>query len=148
MSVFALSVVVLGVASAAEPSPSQLVLYKQLSARHMEQSCGELVESDEGAVADLVWLAENSEQPAWVAIRAADCVLELEPTSPAATRWVTTPALKGLAITTVQKLDRMPLAVSESVARAALSGPLSEALAPRIARLERPELRALVVKAP
>ena len=128
------------------PSDSQLALYKALSGRHFEAGCASLSALSPTLSDDLVWLAENTHQPTWVSIRAADCALALHPTEAdaAARRWLTSDAFKGLALVTVQHLDAMPVAQSTALVEAGLAGPLAEALRPRVARLATPELKALV----
>lgn len=139
---FALSVTS---AQAAEPSASQQALYTALSGRHLEQSCAQLTDLSATPQDDLVWLAENAEQPAWVAVRAAECVLELyaEPASPTIQRWMQSEATLGLAIVTTQHLDGLPLRQAKTLVQAGLSGPLAAQLRPRVERLTVPELRAL-----
>lgn len=137
-----------GAALADTPSPSdsQQALYKALAGRHFEAGCGSLSSLSTTLSGDLVWLAENTHQPAWVAIRAADCALALAPTEvdAAARRWLTSDAFKGLALVTVQHLDAMPVPQSTALVEAGLAGPLAAELRPRVARLATPELQALV----
>jgi len=137
-------------AQAAEPSESQLALYKVLSGRHQEQSCTHIVELSPTPTTDLVWLAENAEQPAWVAIRAAECVLELypEPAAPHITRWMQSDDTLGLALLTVSRLDGLPTAQARPFLEAGLAGPHADRVRPRAEKLEQPELRALVDIAP
>jgi len=128
-----------------QPSDSQMALYRALSGRHFEAGCAALVELSPTLADDLVWLAENTHQPAWVAIRAADCVLDLKPAEAdtAARRWMGSEDHKGLALVTVQHLDTLPLEQSTALVQAGLSGPLADTLRPRVARLHTPELSAL-----
>ena len=137
-------------ASAATPTESQAALYQALTARHLEQSCAELATLSPTPAEDLVWLAENTTQPSWVAIRAAACVVEdhAEPAAPALTRWVTSKATLGLALTTVPALDTLPVSVARPILEAGLAGPLADELRPRIQRLQTPELRSLVPSVP
>ena len=134
-------------AMAEEPTPSesQLAVYRALSGRHFEAGCGALTELSPTLADDLVWLAENSHQPAWVAVRAADCVLALEPAAAdlAARRWMGSTGFKGLALVTVQHLDAMPLEQSKGLVEVGLAGPLGETLRPRLSRLNTPELQAM-----
>ena len=127
------------------PSESQLAVYEALSGRHFEAGCASLKERSPTLVEDLVWLAENSHQPAWVAVRAADCALLLDPAAAdaAARRWMGSADFKGLALVTVQHLDAMPLAQSSLLAQVALEGPLKDSIRPRLAKLSTPELKAL-----
>jgi hypothetical protein len=134
-------------AAAAEPSETQMVLYRALSVRHLEQTCADLAKLSATPTEDLVWLAENAEQPSWVAIRAAECVLELypEPASPSIRAWMQSPDHLGLALVTVPHLDALPVAVAQPILEAGLAGPLAEKVRPRAAKLHTPELRALAV---
>lgn len=149
MSLFLMLAVGLGIAAdgAPQPSETQLALYKALSVRHFEQGCASLDSLSPTVASDLVWLAENATQPSWVAVRAADCVLERHSAASldSVRRWMQTPETKGLALVTVQHLDRMDVQQASGLVDAALAGPMADALRPRLAKLERPELRALVV---
>jgi hypothetical protein len=137
-------------AAAPTPSPSQLALYKALSPRHLEQSCAEVAALSTEPAADLVWVAENAEQPAWVAIRAAECVVGsfAEPAAPALTRWMQSETTLGLALTVVTQLDSMPLEQARPLLAAGLAGPHAERLRPRAEKLAKPELLALLYPLP
>ena len=56
-------------ASEATPSESQLAVYRALSGRHFEAGCDALKGLSPTLADDLIWLAENSHQTAWVAVR-------------------------------------------------------------------------------
>ena len=129
------------------PSESQMTVYRALSARHFEAGCESLKPLSSTLADDLVWLAENTHQPAWVAVRAADCVLALEPAAAdaAARRWMGSADFKGLALVTVQHLDAMPLEQSTALVTVGLAGPLEETLRPRLSRLSTPQLKAMAV---
>lgn len=134
-----------GLAEQPAPSESQLAVYQALSGRHFEAGCGSLQALSKTLADDLVWLAENTHQPAWVAVRAADCVLALEPATAdaAARRWMGSADFKGLALVTVQHLDAMPLEQSSALVQVGLAGPLGETLRPRLSRLSTPQLKAM-----
>ena len=135
-------------ASAATPSESQDALYQALTPRHLERSCTELAALSSTPHADFVWLAEHAERPSWVAIRSAECVLELyaEPAVSDLTRWMQSPDTLGLALTTVHAMDRVPVSVAQTVLQAGLAGPLADALRPRVQRLTTPALRQLAAE--
>jgi len=137
-------------ASAATPSESQNALYQALTPRHLERSCTELATLSATPTEDFVWLAENAERPSWVAIRSAECVLELyaEPAAADLTRWMQSPNTLGLALTTVHAMDGVPASVARPVLEAGLAGPLADELRPRIQRLATPELRLLAETTP
>jgi len=132
-------------AQAAEPTASQLALYTALSGRHADQSCTAVAALSPTPASDLVWLAEHAEQPAWVAIRAAECVLErfAEPAGADITRWMQSEATLGLALTTVGRLDQLPLSVARPALEAGLAGPIADRVRPRAQRLQTAELRVL-----
>jgi hypothetical protein len=138
------------IASAATPTESQSALYQALTPRHLERACTELATLSDTPAEDFVWLAENTERPAWVAIRSAECVLELyaEPAAPALTRWMQSQNTLGLALTTVHAMDGVPVSVARPVLEAGLAGPLADELRPRIQRLATPELRLLAGSSP
>lgn len=131
------------------PTASQKALYSALSGRHLDQTCDQLATLSPTPQADLVWLAEHAEQPAWVSVRSAECVLELyaEAAAPQIAKWMTSQNTLGLAIVTVQHLDGLPLEQARPLVQAGLSGPLADQLRPRFQRLTEPELSALA-KAP
>lgn len=137
-------------ASAATPSDSQNTLYQALMPRHLEQSCAELATLSPTPTSDLIWLAENATQPSWVAIRAAECVLELdaETAAPALTRWMQGPNTLGLALTTVQALDTLPMTVAQPLLEAGLKGALADEVRPRALRLTTPALRQIAEPTP
>lgn len=134
-------------AQAAEPSATQLALYKALSGRHQEQTCTEVARLSPEPATDLVWLAEHAEQPAWVSVRAAECVLDLypEPAGPSIARWMASEDTLGLALTAVARLDSLPVAQAKPILAAGLAGPHADRVRVRAEKLQQPELRALVI---
>ncbi len=135
----------LGADPAPSPSPSQEALYRALIVREGAPTCAELAPLSPTLVEDLVYLTENAKQPAWVGIRAAECLLtdHQEAALPVILGWMGRSDSKGFALVAVEKLDRMPLDRAKAVAQAGLAGPLAESLRPRIAKLPQAELAAL-----
>jgi len=140
----------LGAQPAPQPSPTQEALYRALVARDSAPACADLAPLSSTLVDDLIFLAENAQQPAWVGVRAAECLLSdhQEAALPVIIGWMGRPDAKGFALLTIEKLDAMPLDRARTLAQAALTGPLAEAMRPRIARLTTPALAALAQPAP
>ena len=140
----------LGADPAPKPSPSQEALYRALLVRDAGPTCAELVPLSPTLVDDLIFLAENAKQPAWVGVRAAECLLSdhQEAALPVIIGWMGRADAKGFALLTIDTLDKMPLDRARTLAQAALTGPLAESMRPRIARLSTPALAALAQPGP
>lgn len=135
----------LGVDPAPQPSATQEALYRALTVREGAPTCAALATLSPTLVEDLIFLTEHAKQPAWVGVRAAECLLaeHQEAAMPVLVGWMGRADAKGFALLTIEKLDAMPIDRAMSLAQAGLAGPMAEALRPRIARLAKPELAAL-----
>ncbi|TNE87142.1 MAG: hypothetical protein EP330_19430 [Deltaproteobacteria bacterium] len=127
----------LGLALAAPPE-----LVTSLSARHASQTCDEFVETY--GVEALVEVAEGTEMPPWLPMRAASCVgAAVDRGGDAAVlRWLGNDALPGLAVAAVAGLEQartLPEGLAPAVA-ARLADPRFA----RGVRLERSRHPALV----
>lgn len=128
------------------PSPSQTALYNAMKMRENTPDCDQLDQYSKTVADDLLWLMDNANQPPWVGIRAAQCIL----THHAAVKadvidtWVTDPKQRGLAIMVFGMLDVLPEETSVRVAKKALAGPLAAEAKVRIKKSEKPAIRALV----
>ena len=128
------------------PTDTQEGMYRALSIRDPAPACADIVALSTSPVDDLEVLVNEATQPPWVGMRAAGCLLDLYPeqSQPLMQAWVVDPDKKGLAILVTKKLDTLPLPVATEVVTTALAGPMADSLAPRIAKVEVPELRSLV----
>lgn len=119
---------------------------RALSPRHLQQSCGALVDRLEAPVSTLRWVAESVPQPPWVAVRAAGCLAAERPVEAREDllRWVRSPEWAGLARATVAQVDRMPLEMAQELATAAMAGPLGSALRGSLESSENIDLQAIV----
>lgn len=135
------------VPAAAAPAPSarQQALYDAFSARDAGPACDSLGPVDSALSADLMFLVEQAVQPPWVAVRAADCLLQLDPlgTQSAARRWVVAQDSRGLALLTLGKLDSLPRPMAIDLAQTARRGALAADATPRIAKAQTAEIRAI-----
>jgi hypothetical protein len=122
---------------------------RALSPRHLQQSCGALVEGLEAPVSTLRWVAESVPQPPWVAVRAAGCLAAERPVEAREDllRWVRSPEWAGLARATVAQVDRMPLELAQELATVAMDGPLSSALRRTLLSSENIDIQAIVANA-
>ena len=122
--------------------------HQALAPRH-DPGCAAFDASD---VPVLVELAQTQTSPPWVASRAGSCTLNWVDTSPvaldAASRWAADPELLGLALLVADRLpaleDSTALDLATKLHTAAEANPrLSRLVQPRLARSDRPEIRAL-----
>ncbi len=131
----------------ADPAPSarQQALYDAFSARDAGPACSSLGPVDADLHADLMFLVEQAVQPPWVAVRAADCLLQLDPlgTQAAARRWVVAQDSRGLALLALAKLDSLPRPMAIDLAQTARRGALAADATPRIAKAQTAEIRAI-----
>lgn len=133
--------------STVTPTAEQDAVYKALSMRHDTLSCDQLDAMSSDPLGTYLFLIEHAEQPAWVGMRAASCVMEnhAEAAQPELQRWVTSSDTRGLAILAMDRLDSLPLAIALDLATRALTdGPDPEGMRKRIAKSTVPELAALV----
>jgi hypothetical protein len=127
------------------PSASQEALYKALSGRDGAPSCEQLGEYSTNLAADLVFLTENAKKPAWVGVRAAECLVRhhSDAASPTIEKWLSSPDTRGFAILATNELDNLPAERAVHFAKIALQGPLSESLRSRLSHSIHAEVVAL-----
>lgn len=128
------------------PTAEQQAVYKALLVRHDAPSCDALDGMSADPVDTYRYLVDHASQPAWVAMRAARCLMVNHPDAAKADmqRWVTDPQAKGLAILTMTNLDALPLPIATELATLALTdGPDPDAMRKRIQRAENPQIQAI-----
>jgi len=128
------------------PNADQAAVYKALLVRHDSPTCDELDAMSADPVGTYGYLVDHAEQPAWVAMRAARCLMvnHSDDAAPRMRQWVTDPALRGLGILTVTNLDLVALDLATQLATLALTdGPDPDGMRKRLQRFDTPELRAL-----
>ena len=110
------------------PNPAQRALYDAMKVRDQAPTCDSLSELSPDLATDLVWLVDNAQQPPWVGIRAAQCVIRhhTEAKAEVIDSWTINPLKPGLAILTIGLLDELPEPMAIRFASAALAGPLAE----------------------
>jgi hypothetical protein len=130
----------------AKPSASQSAVYAALKGRDDPPTCESLKAASPDLANDLIWLMKHANQPAWVGVRAAYCVLTEYADEKATTidTWVVDPKRRGLAILTIGMLDKMPSAHAERIAAKALAGPLSADARKHLLESGDPKLITLV----
>ena len=128
------------------PSPSQTALYNAMKMRENTPDCDQLDQYSKTVADDLLWLMDNANQPPWVGIRAAQCILthHAEAKADVIDTWVIDPDRRGLAIMVFGMLDVLPEETSVRIATKALEGPLADDAKVRIEKSERPVIQALV----
>ena len=132
--------------AAPQPSDSQIRLYDALKVRDGVPPCDALVSLSASLASDLVWLAENVQQPAYVGVRAAACVVSAHPeaAADALRRWVVQPETRGFGYVVLDSLDNMPEPLALALGALALTdGPDPDGARQRIAQSTRPAVRAL-----
>ncbi len=129
-----------------QPSPAQSAMYDLLQVREDPPTCAALAALSQQPADDLIWLMDHANQPAWVGVRAAYCVLteHLEEKVTVIDTWVTDPARRGLAIMTIGMLDKVPKAHGERIAKKALAGPHAADAKKRLIENGDPQLMKLV----
>ncbi len=135
-------------AATLSPTPGQQALYDALVVRHDPPTCAALDAMSPDPVTDLAWLVDNATAPAWVGMRAAQCLLVGHPVEaqPHFEGWLSTHGHRGLAILFTQRVDELPLPVATSLTRTALAGPERSEVQPRLVQSEVPEIRALATE--
>jgi hypothetical protein len=129
-----------------KPSAEQMALYQAMKVRDPAPSCEGLVPLSTTLDTDLIWLVDHVQQPPWVGIRAAQCVVSHHADVQADTieAWMTDPSKMGVAILTLRLLDTLPEPTAIRFATAALAGPLSEKATLRLADSVHPGIKAMV----
>lgn len=128
------------------PNADQEAVYRALLVRHDPPTCEQLDALTSDPVGTYLYLVQNAQQPAWVGMRAASCLMHAhtEAATPYLEQWVVDPDTRGLAILVIGQLDELPLELATSLATKALTeGPDPEGMQRRLRRLETPELQAL-----
>jgi hypothetical protein len=123
-------------------NPVRETMARAFSGRDGAPPCDEIEEmASETPLEDLSWVVANIENPPWVGMRAAGCILENHSVdaSELLESWVVDPALRGLAILVLDNLDALPQAQAWDLARLAiLEGPDPDGSRERIAKSENP----------
>ncbi len=139
-----------GVATAATPTPTptQQALYDALVVRHDPPSCDSLTAMTPDPVTDLAWLVDHATAPAWVGMRAAQCLLTSHARASQATfeGWLATEGHRGLAILFTQQVDQLPLDVAQALSRSALAGPDRAEVERRLLDSDVPGIRELATE--
>lgn len=136
-------------ASPPEPTAGQLALYDALKVRHDPPACAALGALTADPVGDLAWLVENAQQPAWVSVRAVECLLQAhaEAAAPRLQAWVADPGMRGVALIAANELPRVAEAQALPLARALMAGPHAALAGPRLALDPRPAVQAVAAPA-
>ena len=129
-----------------QPTSSQSALYDALKGREDPPTCEALNALSTQLADDLIWLMDHANQPAWVGVRAAYCVLTQHADDKAAEidTWVTDPDRRGLAILTIGFLNKLPDAHIERIAAKALAGPHAADARKHLSESGDPKLMNLV----
>lgn len=132
------------------PNADEDAVYRALSVRDGGPDCASVEALAKDPVAALVSMVENVQQPPWVAVRAAQCLVRghAEQVKPNLMTWVVAPQKRGLAILLANEADAMPEAVAVEVARVGLAGPYAEDMRKRLVNSQHASVRALVAPAP
>ena len=129
-----------------QPNDAQRAMYDLLKVREAPPTCGALAALSEAPADDLIWLMDHANQPAWVGVRAAHCVLtqHMEEKATVIDTWVTDPDRRGLAILTIGMLDKVSPEHGERIAKKALAGPHAADARKRLIEDANPDLLKLV----
>ncbi len=137
--------------AAPPPSESQMRLYDALKVRDGVPPCDALGSLSASLATDLVWLAENVQQPAYVGVRAAGCVVAAhsEAAADALRRWVVQPETRGFGYLVLDGIDAIPEALAVELSTLALTqGPDADGARQRIEKSGRPAVRAVIPDTP
>jgi hypothetical protein len=128
-------------------TPSQQAMHKALSGRDVSPPCEQLEALSDTPLEDLKVMVERVSAPPWAGMRAAQCLVDRHPDAigEELDRWVTDPALVGLGILVLNRLDDLPVATAIRVASLALEegAPRLDAKK-RVSAAARQEVRSLV----
>jgi hypothetical protein len=115
-----------------------------LSQRHMSVSCRELATWVDDPAALFAHIADTTEAPPWMPLRAAGCLMSYpDQARPLVETWVADPKRAGLADVALTSLDQWPQELATPVAREALSGPHVTLARKRLAASAHPKLQDL-----
>ena len=129
-----------------KPNTAQRAMYDLLKVREAPPTCEALAALSEAPADDLIWLMDHANQPAWVGVRAAHCVLtqHMEEKATVIDTWVTDPERRGLAILTIGMLSKIPPEHGTRIAKKALAGPHAADARKRLIEDANPDLLKLV----
>ncbi len=129
------------------PSPAFVDAARALSARDGAFDCAAVEALATDSVALLRELVDHAQNPPWVAMRAADCLVTGHAVEAAADldAWVVDPERRGLGILVLGRLDVLPEPMAISLAqRAMTAGPNPTSAKRRIERATSAAVRAVV----
>jgi hypothetical protein len=132
--------------AAEPPSAAQQAIYEALLPRHAEPDCAAVDRLSPDPLRDLRFVVDNAQTPAWVPMRAAQCIVVRHAAEAEAEigAWLVDPQRKGLAILAADGLDHVPAPLAERFAQKAVQGPWAAELRPRLGRCAHPGVRAVV----
>lgn len=133
-------------ATAWTPDLDQWALIRALSVRDPEPTCAEAEALVADPVDTLRHVVANAEQPPWLPMRAARCLLQHPEGDTDADEWVRDPKRRGLALLALHVLDDLPAGRALPLATAALEGPHRGEARRVLGASAHPELRALVAR--
>ena len=120
-------------------------LQRQLSQRDSIPSCALLVTQHDNLQMKLQQLVNADIKPSYVPMRAAGCLLELYPRDVDTYReWMIAPENKGLAFLVINKMEKMPVEVSVSLAQSGLEGAHAKGVRTRLERVRVVEIQELL----
>lgn len=122
-------------------------LRRLLSVRDYAPACTEVqAQAPQRLVEDLQWLMDHIKAPPWLGVRAAQCILQLHAETETARiqAWVQDPTKVGLTLVVLGSLSELPAHIATPIAAAALAGPHTERVRPRLHKSAHPSVRALL----
>jgi len=137
-------------AAASVPHPQDVArrdrLRRMLSVRDHAPACATLTPGSDRLVEDLQWLMDHITAPPWVGVRAAQCIIELhaETEVKRIEGWVQDSGKPGLILVVLGALNQVSPQTARTIAQAALKGPHTARVQPRLMKSKHPEVRALV----
>jgi len=121
-------------------------MFKALSVREPQPACADVEALSETPVETLLELIDKAQQPPWVGMRAASCLIQghADAVQDTLVDWVQQEDSRGFAILVLNQIDTLPQPVAIAVATQALAGPYASDATSRIAKSTNPALLALV----
>ena len=115
-----------------EAAPLDLV--KVLSGRHDTLTCNQLQDRIPNLQTQLENIVDEVKRPPWAAMKAAQCIIELYPSSSEHSfkKWMLSPNTRGLAILLSNRINSLPPKVSPKIVDWGHTGPHAEVVVPRI----------------
>lgn len=128
------------------PSAEEDAVYRALSSRDGAPDCASVEALAKDPTAVLVSVVEHAQQPPWVGVRAAKCLIERHSAEvqPQLVAWVQAPNKRGLAVLLANEMDNMPEPVAVEVAKAGLAGPYAADMRARLGSCKHPAVLALL----